>query len=101
MIENRLEEHERHPVEPYGVVEEPAPGQARVLAAAEAICLRAGRIAVIEVSLDRVIASGDLQCPVGDCLAVHPLHDFIAGIVSEWCDETRLSTPPGLRVFGR
>ena len=46
-VEDGLEEDERHPVEADGVVEEPVPGQPRMLSAAEPVFLRPARVAVV------------------------------------------------------
>ena len=80
-IENRLEEHERHAVESDGVVAEPAPGQAGILAAAEAVLLGAARIGVVQISVDGPLAFRDLRRPVGHDLPIDPRHDVLARVV--------------------
>ena len=105
-IENRLEEHERHAVESDRVVAEPAPRQPRILAAAEPVLLGAGRIGVVQIAVDRLLAFGDLRRPVGHDLPVDPRHDVLARVVLErapralpWPVPRRLRIP-GPRVRG-
>ena len=102
-IEQRLEHHERHAVEPDGVVLEPAPGEARVLPAAEPVLLGPGGIRVVEIRVDRRPPFRDFCGPVVDDLAVNPRHDLIARVLLEWTDESALGhdNPLGLTIVGR
>ncbi len=79
-IENRLEENKRYAVEANGIVVEPRPGEARVLAAAKAILLGAHGIRIVEVAVDDAATLLYLGRPVRYDLAVDPRDDLGARI---------------------
>ncbi len=99
-IDDRLEQHVGHAVEPDRVVAEPGPGQSRGLAAAEAVLGGPTRIVVVQVGGNRRIAPGDLRRPVGDHLAVDPRHDLGRVVVGERRHQPRLRGLAGRGVGG-
>ena len=96
-IENRLQQHERHAVESDRVVAEPAPGQPGVLAAAETVLLGAGRIGIVQISVDGALAFRDFRRPIGDDLSIDPRNDLVARVVLQRRDEPCLGSFSGGR----
>ncbi len=91
-IENRLEEHERQPVEADRIVAKPVPRQPRILSASESVLRGVRRIRIVQIIGDRLVAPGNLDVPVADRRAVNPGQDVRTTVIFQRPDDGAGST---------